>query len=276
MSAFSAFRRLLLSIVAILSMATSAAADPPDVLRNYRFIPSRSTVDVTGGLAGFDMTLNIRGRFGLVTGYRHEITPGPQPPTLDPFVKFVDVKAILYNPLSLAPWPSPGWDLDDTLNLSGLNGSFQLGDPAHLFFRGVDGQGQPIKLAAVRRGPLLYLRGANDPGCCDFFKYEVSALAHLAPYADFNLDGRIDKLDADTISANFGLAGEAAFEQGDADGDGDVDGGDFIVWQTGIGQGIDVNALALATASQFSAVPEPTSAALFIFAVLAAVIRRRR
>ena len=38
-----------------------AIADPPDILRNYRFITDKSTVEVTGGFAGVDWPLNILG-----------------------------------------------------------------------------------------------------------------------------------------------------------------------------------------------------------------------
>jgi hypothetical protein len=48
-----------------------AIAQPPDILRNYRFITDKSTVEVTGGIAGIDWPLNIFGGFGLVTGYNY-------------------------------------------------------------------------------------------------------------------------------------------------------------------------------------------------------------
>jgi hypothetical protein len=45
-----------------------AIADPPDILRSYRFITDKSTVDVTGGIAGIDWALNIFGRVWLGDG----------------------------------------------------------------------------------------------------------------------------------------------------------------------------------------------------------------
>src|SRR4051794_20508257 len=95
-----------------------AFADPPDMLRNYRFITDKSTVEVTGGIAGIDWTLNIFGKFGLVTGYNYD-TGGPtaHAPTLVPFAAFTDVNAILFDPQRASPQPSPGWDLDKMLNL---------------------------------------------------------------------------------------------------------------------------------------------------------------
>src|SRR5206468_13024113 len=125
-------------------------AQPPDFLRDYAFIPSRTVVHVTGGSPNYNTDLTIAGKFGLVTGYDYQVSPTASIPTLVPHAEFVDVHGILYNPLSLAPRPVPGWDLDKTLNLSGLKGTFS--DPSLLHFSGVDGQGIPIYLDATLRG----------------------------------------------------------------------------------------------------------------------------
>ena len=66
-------------MVAAAALATwfaigDAAASHPDFLRNYRFIPSRSTLEVTGGFAGIDETSHVRGTFGLVTGYEDGVS----------------------------------------------------------------------------------------------------------------------------------------------------------------------------------------------------------
>ena len=120
-----------LSSVAITALISSVAthytlADPPDILRDYRFITSRSTVHVTGGFAGWDMDLAIRGDFGLVTGYEYSNDPSSGVPTINPYAQFVDVKATLFNPLSMAPMEVPGWDLQQTLNLEGLDGTTRV------------------------------------------------------------------------------------------------------------------------------------------------------
>ncbi len=280
MKRFSSIRRL--ALVAVLSglVAQQTAAEPPDILRNYRFIPSHSNVHVTGGFAGVDWDLAIAGRFGLVTGYGADVD-GPHP-TLQPYAQFVDVEAILYNPLSMAPMPVPAWDLNDTLNLSGLDGTFHVGEPNLLFFHGVDGQGQPIHLKAAMHGRLLRIVGANDPVngpdgsvCSDCFGYEVDALAHLAPYADFNLDGAVDRSDAELLLSNIGIAADAAFEQGDADGDEDVDGDDLLVWQRELGAATSLSVFD-DLASGSAAVPEPaTLLLLFWIAVMPAIWRSR-
>jgi hypothetical protein len=54
-----------------------------------------------------------------------------------------------------------------------------------------------------------------------------------APHAgDFDADGDVDGADFVVWQTNFPKANGALRAQGDADGDGDVDGADFVVWQT--------------------------------------------
>ncbi len=244
----NSFPRLLSATVAALLSAVAAQqalADPPDIFRDYRFITSRSTVHVSGGFAGFDMDLAIQGSFGLVTGYDYSVDPTSGHPTIVRYAQFVDVDAILFNPLSMAPIPLPGWDLDQTLNLTGLNGTFQIGDPTRLFFDGEDGQGQPIHLEATLRDRLLHLVGANDPGCCDFFHYKIDALAYLKPYPDWNLDDTID-------AADYVLLRKAA---GTPD--------EYGAWQEVFGANMAEDGASAAAA------PEPTTLMLLLIAALA-------
>ena len=49
---------------------------------------------------------------------------------------------------------------------------------------------------------------------------------------DFDSDGDVDGADFVAWQTNFPTANGATLAQGDADGDGDVDGADFVVWQT--------------------------------------------
>ncbi len=276
-------RFILLRWFAIGSMIASiaareAAADPPDILREYGFISSHTVVHVTGGPQNYNMDLSIAGKFGLVTGYDYEPSPTAQIPTLGPHAEFVDVKAILFNPRSAAPLPVPGWDLDKTLNLTGLNGTFS--DPSQLEFTGVDGQRLPIKLDATLRGPLLHLTGTNYlppicASCTPFIGYQVDALAYLKPYADFNLDGKVDNNDLRTIMSNIGLASGASFEQGDANGDGMVNGDDFLVWQRSLGAATNLSAFANSEIGP-GTVPEPTTLVLAVAVFyLAAILTTR-
>ena len=134
----------------VLSFASHANASHPDILRNYRFIPEFSRLEVTGGFAGVNWDFNISGKFGLVTGFEEGVTCaaiGCPPPPHIPFARFEDVNAIVFDPRRMSPMPSPGWDLDNTLNLSGLHGTFQPGSPNRLFFQGEDGQGARLVLS---------------------------------------------------------------------------------------------------------------------------------
>jgi len=74
---------------------------------------------------------------------------------------------------------------------------------------------------------------------------------------DFNADGVVDGVDLAGWLSGAGMTEAATHWQGDADGDADVDGGDFLAWQRRLG-----STGALSTAS--AAVPEPTSAVLYI------------
>ncbi|MEX0611558.1 MAG: hypothetical protein WD738_05455 [Pirellulales bacterium] len=269
-------------VLLVLAVVARQVAAAPDILRNYRFIPSRSTVHVTGGFAGFDWKLEVAGKFGLVTGYGQDVD-SPLP-VLRPYAQFVDVDAKLYDPRVMAPIPMPGWDLDDTLNLTGLKGTFRLSEPNRLFFRGEDGQGQPLWLQAMIRGPLIRIVGANDPVngadgsvCADCFGYKIDALGHLAPYADFNLDSIIDLGDLEPLLANVGTATGATFERGDTDGDGDVDGDDILAWQRQVGPAINLSEFEDAGLGA-SGIPEPATLGLIVFGVimLGACFRHRR
>lgn len=265
---------------ALLAQAIDPFGLPTYSEYHYRFIPSRSSLEVTGGFAGIEQKFFPYGEFDLVTFNDSVICHGfgCPPPRLNPVARFElerwDSWLVPDSPLAFV------WSTDDTLNLSGLRGTFNVNEPSRLFFRGVDGQGQPFRLMAVQRGRLLHLMGENDPGCCDFFHYKFDAFAHLAPYADFNVDGRVDRDDLDVLMANMGKRAEARFEQGDADGDGDVDGADFLTWQREIGEATPLSAFAgdsLAEPSfSATAVPEPTALLLVVWGGLFLWLHRRK
>lgn len=68
--------------------------------------------------------------------------------------------------------------------------------------------------------------------------------------ADFDEDGDVDSEDLDRWIAGFGLLNDAIHNSGDADGDMDVDGADFLAWQQNIRPGIGLSSNAT--------VPDPT------------------
>ena len=184
--------RLCLSIlfVALLPAlaAEPAVAQPPDFLRSYQFVTRHSTLGVQGGFAGFHFELPIYGTFDFMTGYRPEL------PSLNPYAAFLNVDAEAINPTDFGPY---SFDIDGSLNLSGLSGApLPVNAPFDLYrFEGTDGQGAPMELYVATLDRWLYMKGENSPGCCDFFEYEISALARQRPHPDFNNDGLVDHHD---------------------------------------------------------------------------------
>jgi hypothetical protein len=242
--------------------ASDASASHPDVLRHYSFIPSRSTLEVTGGFAGLELTFFPHGDFGLVTGYRSEdsclaigVCP---PPDHIPYAQFVDVEAWLVpdSPLTYIWW------LDETLNFSGLHGTFHHDNPERLLFHGEEGQGHPFRLEATVHGRFLHLVGENDPDCCDFFHYKLDALAVLKPHGDLNRDDVIDAADF-VLWRKSGGAHE-----------------EYTAWRSEFGTNLASEAAAAVAshtgALHSTAVPEPAALSLVILAALTLAPARRR
>lgn len=228
---------LLLSVAAMAmtsSVAMGQVIDPALFLLDYRFVPSKTNVHVTGGPNDYNMNLAISGSFGLLSGYDGSSSGHIS----DPNAKFVDVHGILYNPLSAAPLPVPGWDLDQTLNMSGWKGTFAATDLLRIYFLGADGAGVAMRVQAVLNGPWLQLLGgSSDPMGPDPVLYQINALAHRVPFADFNNDGAVTT--ADLSAMQQALADPQAYEAAhylsaddftalaDVNGDGVVNGGDL-------------------------------------------------
>jgi hypothetical protein len=201
---------------------------------------------VTGGPEPYDIDLAIEGDFGLVSGYEYSTDPDSGVPTIHPYAQFVDVDAILFNPLSMAPMPVPGWDLDETLHLTSLDGTFQAGDPMRLFFNGVDGQGQSIELEGTLHGRHLHLSGENRPCCSNLYHYQVDALAYLKPYPDWNFDDAVDAADYVALRKTAGIDE------------------DYGVWELEFGANMPSDELG----SSLLSVPEPAAFALLLFCAL--------
>jgi len=80
--------------------------------------------------------------------------------------------------------------------------------------------------------------------------------------ADFNLDGSVDQFDLDVWSDGFGTSSEAELANGDANGNGRVNGADFLIWQRKF-----TSAPVSGVAAASEAIPEPSGLVLLLLAV---------
>jgi hypothetical protein len=101
-------------------------------------------------------------------------------------------------------------------------------------------------------------------GMMDFHKLTVDVGPFATLAADFNEDTFVNRDDLDNWMNGVGM-NSATHQQGDADGDADVDGADFLVWQRQIG--------SAAVATQ---VPEPAGIGMIVVAAAAIVAAKRR
>jgi hypothetical protein len=153
-------------------------------------------------------------------------------------------------------------------------------------FKGDDGNGYPADVFVARAGRWLFMRGQNHPAAAPHsdgpFRcaWVLKSLSRQTPFPDFDNNEVVDAVDLIAWTAGFNGAVTADPSRGDADGDGDVDGADFLSWQRDVGDSppslefFDA-AIDAAVANAATAVPEPTAAAL-IALPLAALARRRR
>jgi hypothetical protein len=76
-------------------------------------------------------------------------------------------------------------------------------------------------------GTYVLMLTANDSALTGTSNVTVTALAP----ADFNGDGKVDGVDFLIWQSHYPTASGATPDGGDANGDGKVDGVDFLIWQ---------------------------------------------
>jgi hypothetical protein len=90
--------------------------------------------------------------------------------------------------------------------------------------------------------------------------------ATTAVQGDFDSDGDVDGADFVAWQTNFPKESGASLAQGDADNDGDVDGADFVVWQTNF---------PFTPGTGTTPVPEPAAGCLFLIGAAIVLWQRR-
>ncbi len=261
------YRQFAVVVALLLIVSIQAQAIPPIILHEFTF-DDDSTLGVTGGFAGINDVFGIDGTFGIAVGYEQVFEPGSVP-ALVPFIRFASVDAVLTGPPGALG--GPGWlagsDLDSLLNLTGLEGSFAGGfDSRALVFTGVDGQGQPMAVNVFGADGQLQLKGRNNAGCCDFFNYQLDALADLPMPGDITRDGYVGIEDLNAVLGAFGQASMPLMGP-DTNWDGYVgieDLNDVLGhWNSG----------SVGTAP--TAIPEPVALVVLVTALLSVSSRRR-
>jgi hypothetical protein len=166
------------------------------------------------------------------------------------------------------PSPGSGYDqiqasgtlvLNGALRISLING-FEpaIGSSFNLFdWNVVQGSFSVLQLPA--------LTGGLSWDASQLYSTGVLTVLGSALAADFDGDGIVGADDLANWKTGFGRT-VATRGQGDADGDRDVDGSDFLIWQRQVGSGLPV-------AATQAAVPEPTAQWLLTLGAIA--IRRR-
>jgi hypothetical protein len=253
----------LAAIVTVLGAHQSQAGEA-DVLRHYRFVSTRSSLEKHWiGLEPPDVTYPVFGTFDVL------FTEESSDPWLGRSARFLNVQAYAENPLTATP---PIF-LNDVLNLEELAGhQLPVAAPFDVYqFTGKTKDGSSVSLFSDILGDWFTLNGETTlPEGQKFgVEYSIHALAHERPFADFNDDAVVDQLDLKMFQAHFGQPmAAAATASTDANGDSAMNGFDFLVWQQQAGEHPPGFSGAVNPA------PEPSAAALALAA--AALLARRR
>jgi hypothetical protein len=163
-----------------------------------------------------------------------------------------DVKVWSYDPAqSFSSTPTQWSPSDNTTGASASITNFAFPRPTSL-----DDYSATIRVRSTT--DTLTIFGTTTAGFGGTRLNAVELYAVGVP-GDFDSDGDVDGADFVAWQTNFPKATEATLAQGDADGDGDVDGADFVVWQTNF---------PFTPGAGAAAVPEPNAVWLCVAAAV--------
>jgi autotransporter-associated beta strand protein len=147
-----------------------------------------------------------------------------------------------------------------TLNVTGIGGNLTAGDYELIQFAGaLTGTAANIALGTIPVSGGLSASIVIDSN-------SVNLHVGASHAGDFDGDGDVDGADFVAWQTNFPTASGATLAQGDADGDGDVDGADFVVWQTNF---------PFTPGPGASSVPEPNAIVIIGIGIGFVALRRR-
>jgi hypothetical protein len=120
-------------------------------------------------------------------------------------------------------------------------------------------------VASASGNVLVYIN--DSPGTGTAYRTWLDGVAYKASAipGDFDSDGDVDGADFVAWQTNFPKATGAILAEGDADNDGDVDGADFVVWQTNF---------PFTPGPAVAPVPEPSAAVLAAIAAALGLFQR--
>lgn len=194
---------------------------------------------------------------GWVTGFFKDVTDD-----FHGFIYDIDDE----DPFTIIDFPNQS--LDNDTRVYGTDGVSVVGHGIFKAFVYTDSEFTQLAVPGARNTYLYDIQGTTVVG-----KYTdsdssthafVADISELVLDADFDEDGDMDGNDFLAWQTGYGIDSNATHMDGDADGDGDVENDDFLAWQTQFGR------IAGGPAGAFTSlvVPEPTAGAIATFILL--------
>lgn len=166
--------KILYSLVALFIMAGQAVGSTT----RYEFVEGESTVLQTGGFAGVHITYSVAGQFVLTVDFKEGVA------------SFDAVDANL-SEIGLSHTQS----LNELFNMTELVGTVISGTQIHFVGKTTEIEPVDVNLMVTLRNSSVELVGGMFPPCCDFFVYDLKAVAVVVCktiYVDADANGLND------------------------------------------------------------------------------------